>query len=692
MRVDLNVPMDGGRVTDDTRIRAAAPTVLELADKGAKVLLLAHFGRPKGQRSSTQSLSMVIDAVQDVLGKEVMFVPEVAGPIVAQTIGILRDGDIALLENTRFWPGEEKNDPDFAKAIAANGDLYVNDAFSAAHRAHASTEGIAHFLPSYAGRAMQAELDALEKALGNPEKPVAAVVGGAKVSSKLDVLDPSGRQGRSSDHRRRHGQHLSRRARRRCRQVAVRARSGRRRRNRSWMRRTRPDAPSICPMTSWWQRNSPPTRPRFAPAMCMRLAADEMILDIGPQAVEALADVLKTCRTLVWNGPLGAFETPPFDAATVALAKTAAALTKEGSLVSVAGGGDTVAALNHAGVAEDFSLRLDRWRRLPRMDGRQGTAGRRSARSLDRTTRKRQDEAMIEQDMLDRITTGKGFIAALDQSGGSTPKALKGYGIEEGAWGSEEEMFGLIHQMRVRIITSPAFTGEKVLGAILFERTMDGMAEGKPVPTLLRERGVVPFIKVDKGLEDEVDGAQLMKPMPGLNELLARSKALGVVGTKMRSVIQAANPAGIAANVAQQFEFGNAIISAGLMPMLEPEYNIKSADRAEGEQILLAELLKGLDALPADRKVMLKLSIPVVANTYKPLIDHPAVARVVALSGGFERTEACAELAKNQGMIASFSRALLEDLRAQMTSDEFDASLASAIDQIYQASTDKVAA
>ncbi|RZA11777.1 MAG: phosphoglycerate kinase, partial [Proteobacteria bacterium] len=188
VRVDLNLPMDGGRVTDETRIRAAAPTILELASKGAKVLLLAHFGRPKGARSSTQSLSMVIDAVQSVLGKEVMFVPEVAGPIVAQSIGILRNGDIAILENTRFWPGEEANDPEFAKAIAANADLFVNDAFSAAHRAHATTEGLTHFLPSFAGRSMQAELEALEKALGKPEKPVAAVVGGAKVSSKLDVL------------------------------------------------------------------------------------------------------------------------------------------------------------------------------------------------------------------------------------------------------------------------------------------------------------------------------------------------------------------------------------------------------------------------------------------------------------------------------------------------------------------------
>jgi len=293
---------------------------------------------------------------------------------------------------------------------------------------------------------------------------------------------------------------------------------------------------------------------------------------------------------------------------------------------------------------------------------------------------------MSEQSMLDRIGEGKGFIAALDQSGGSTPKALGGYGVEEGAWSSDDEMFDLIHQMRVRIITSPSFTGEKVLGAILFEKTMDGTAEGKPVPTLLRERNVVPFLKVDKGLEDEADGVQMMKPMPGLDELLARAKALGVVGTKMRSVIQSANPAGIAAVVAQQFEIGNQIADAGLVPMLEPEYNIKAADRAEGEAILRDEILKGLDALPEGRKVMLKLSLPVEADLYKVLVDHPAVARVVALSGGFKRPEACVELSKNQGVIASFSRALLEDLRAQMSDEEFDAALGAAIDEIYQAS------
>jgi len=354
VRVDLNLPMDGGRVTDETRIRAAAPTILELASKGAKVLLLAHFGRPKGARSSTQSLSMVIDAVQNVLGKEVMFVPEVAGPIVAQSIGILRNGDIAILENTRFWPGEEANDPEFAKAIAANADLFVNDAFSAAHRAHATTEGLTHFLPSFAGRSMQAELEALEKALGKPEKPVAAVVGGAKVSSKLDVLKylvgkvdhliigggmaNTFLAARGVDVGKSLCEHdLAATAE----EILVAADAA----------GCTVHLPYDVVVSKEFAANPASLR------ICNvhEVAADEMILDVGPQAVEALADVLKTCRTLVWNGPLGAFETEPFDAATVALARIAGALTREGSLVSVAGGGDTVAALNHAGVAADFS-------------------------------------------------------------------------------------------------------------------------------------------------------------------------------------------------------------------------------------------------------------------------------------------------------------------------------------------------
>ena len=354
VRVDLNLPMADGAVTDDTRIRASAPTILELADAGAKVLLLAHFGRPGGNRSSVMSLSMVIDAVQDVLGREVMFVPEVAGPVVAQTIGILRPGDIAVLENTRFWPGEEANDGDFAKAIAANGDFYVNDAFSAAHRAHATTEALAHLLPAYAGRSMEAELTALGKALDAPEKPVAAVVGGAKVSSKLGVL-----------------KHL-------VGKVDHLIIGG-------GMANTFLAARGVAVGKSLCEHDLAATAEEILAAAdkagCTvhlpydvvvakefaanpaslrtcnvhEVAADEMILDIGPAAVEALGDVLKTCRTLVWNGPLGAFEIPPFDAATVALAKTAAALTREGGLVSVAGGGDTVAALNQAGVAGDFT-------------------------------------------------------------------------------------------------------------------------------------------------------------------------------------------------------------------------------------------------------------------------------------------------------------------------------------------------
>ncbi|TNE42895.1 MAG: fructose bisphosphate aldolase [Sphingomonadales bacterium] len=298
---------------------------------------------------------------------------------------------------------------------------------------------------------------------------------------------------------------------------------------------------------------------------------------------------------------------------------------------------------------------------------------------------------MQEQDMIRKIAEGKGFIAALDQSGGSTPKALKGYGVEEGAWSTEAEMFGLIHQMRSRIISSPAFTGDKVIGAILFERTMDGEVGGKPTPTALIDKGVVPFIKIDKGLEDEANGVQMMKPMPELDVLLKRAKGLGVFGTKERSVINSANREGIAAIVKQQFEVGAQVTAAGLMPMIEPEVNIKSETRAECDQILLEELLKNLDALPEGQQVMLKLSLPLNAGLFDPLVAHPKVLRVVALSGGYKRPEACVELAKNKGIIASFSRALLEDLRAQMSDAEFDASLGSAIDEIYTASTTKTA-
>lgn len=293
---------------------------------------------------------------------------------------------------------------------------------------------------------------------------------------------------------------------------------------------------------------------------------------------------------------------------------------------------------------------------------------------------------MHNADMMDKIAHGQGFIAALDQSGGSTPKALAGYGIGGDAFSNEEEMFALIHAMRSRIVTAPCFNGDKVIGAILFEKTMDGEADGKPVAELLWERGVVPFLKVDKGLEDEANGVQLMKPMPDLDALLARATEKGVFGTKMRSVINSANAEGIAAIVEQQFAVGNQILDAGLMPIIEPEVNIKSETRAECDAILRDELLKALNALPAGRQVMLKLSIPAEANAFAPLVDHPNVLRVVALSGGFSRAEACEELAKNRGMIASFSRALLNDLKAQMDDGEFDASLGQAIDEIHAAS------
>ncbi|WP_326524429.1 fructose bisphosphate aldolase [Sphingomonas sp.] len=298
---------------------------------------------------------------------------------------------------------------------------------------------------------------------------------------------------------------------------------------------------------------------------------------------------------------------------------------------------------------------------------------------------------MNTAEMTAKIAGGQGFIAALDQSGGSTPKALKGYGVEEGAWAGDEEMFGLIHTMRSRIITAPCFTGDKVIGAILFERTMDGQVDGKPTPRALIDRGIVPFIKIDKGLEVEENGVQLMKPMPDLDALLARAKGLGVFGTKERSVINLANPAGIAAIVAQQFAVGQQVLAHGLVPMLEPEINIKSPERAAADAILRDELLKALDAMPGTDKVMLKLSIPAQAGLFDALVDHPRVLRVVALSGGFARPEACAELARNRGMIASFSRALLEDLRHGMTDADFDTSLGGAIDEIHAASTVKAA-
>lgn len=280
-----------------------------------------------------------------------------------------------------------------------------------------------------------------------------------------------------------------------------------------------------------------------------------------------------------------------------------------------------------------------------------------------------------------------GFIAALDQSGGSTPKALKLYGVDEGAWSNDAEMFDLIHQMRARIIKSPAFTGDKVMGAILFEQTMDRDIDGTPTAQYLWEkRGVVPFLKVDKGLADEKDGVKLMKPMPDLDALLERAVAKQVFGTKMRSVIDAANAAGIAAIVAQQFEVGNQILGHGLVPIIEPEVTISIADKAEAEDILLAEIKKQLDSVPAGKQIMLKLTLPEKANLYKPLIDDPRVMRVVALSGGYSRDDANARLKQNDGMIASFSRALTEGLSAKQSDAEFDAALGEAIDSIFEAS------
>ncbi|CAH0355269.1 Phosphoglycerate kinase [Sphingobium sp. CECT 9361] len=355
VREDLNVPMQDGAITDDTRLRSAMPTVLELADRGAKVLILAHFGRPKGQKSPDMSLSLVTRALGHVLGRDVQFIPDCQGQAAADGIAVIRGGDIAILENTRFHAGEEKNDPALIDAMAALADYYVNDAFSAAHRAHVSTEGLAHKLPAFAGRAMEAELDALQKALGTPEKPVAAVVGGAKVSSKLDVLTHLVTKvdhliiggGMANTFLAARGVDVGKSL---CEHDLAATAEG---------ILDAADAagctihlPYDVVVAKEFAANPPSVRT----CNVHEVAADELILDVGPAAVEALADVLKTCKTLVWNGPLGAFEMAPFDKATVALAQTAAALTREGSLVSVAGGGDTVAALNHAGVAADFTF------------------------------------------------------------------------------------------------------------------------------------------------------------------------------------------------------------------------------------------------------------------------------------------------------------------------------------------------
>ncbi|PKP80352.1 MAG: fructose bisphosphate aldolase [Alphaproteobacteria bacterium HGW-Alphaproteobacteria-18] len=294
---------------------------------------------------------------------------------------------------------------------------------------------------------------------------------------------------------------------------------------------------------------------------------------------------------------------------------------------------------------------------------------------------------MPNAQMAKQVAEKPGFIAALDQSGGSTPKALRLYGVEESAYNNDEEMYALIHQMRARIIKSPAFTGEKVVGAILFERTMDGEIDGIPTAEYLwTKRSVVPFLKVDKGLADEKDGVQLMKPMPELDALLERALTKGIFGTKMRSVINAASAEGIAAVVAQQFDVGRQILGHGLMPIIEPEVTITIADKAEAEDILLAETLKQLEALGHDKQVMLKLSLPEKANIYKPLVDHPRVMRVVALSGGYSREEANRKLSENAGIIASFSRALTEGLSAKQADSDFDTVLGETIDCICEAS------
>jgi len=299
---------------------------------------------------------------------------------------------------------------------------------------------------------------------------------------------------------------------------------------------------------------------------------------------------------------------------------------------------------------------------------------------------------MNHEQMIAKMEAGDGFIAALDQSGGSTPKALAGYGIEAGEYSTDQEMFDLIHQMRARIVTSPCFGSGKVIGAILFERTMDGHVAGKPTPRALIDQGVVPFIKIDKGLENEANGVQLMKPMPGLDDLLIRAKGLGVFGTKERSVINLANREGIAAIVAQQFDVARQVLAHGMIPIIEPEVNIKSPERDAADRILLAEILRNLESIPEGAQVMLKLSLPAEAGLFQPLIDHPTVLRVVALSGGFSRADACRELARNPGMIASFSRALLSDLRHQQSDAEFNRTLGTAIDEIYDASVARVPA
>ena len=355
VRVDLNVPMQDGAISDDTRLRAAVPTIAELADKGAIVLLLSHFGRPKGQNRPDMSTALLVKPLAELTGRSVRFVEDCAGPEAERAASIMLPGSIGILENTRFHAGEEKNDPELARGMAALGDFYVNDAFSAAHRAHASTEGVAHLLPSFAGRAMEAELNALELALGVPERPVAAVVGGAKVSTKLAALGHLVGKvehliiggGMANTFLAARGVNVGKSL---CEKELLGEAEG------IFSRAEATGCTIHLPYDVVVAKEFAPNPPSARTCNVHEVADDEMILDLGPSAVEALADVLKTCRTLVWNGPLGAFETPPFEAATVALARTAAALTQDGSLVSVAGGGDTVAALNQAGVTQDFTF------------------------------------------------------------------------------------------------------------------------------------------------------------------------------------------------------------------------------------------------------------------------------------------------------------------------------------------------
>ena len=355
VRVDLNVPMLDGSVSDDTRLRAVVPTIAELSDRGAIVLLLSHFGRPKGQNRPDMSTALLVKPLWELTGRSVRFIEDCQGPEAERAITTMLPGNIGILENTRFHAGEEKNDPELAKGMAALGDYYVDDAFSAAHRAHASTEGIAHLLPSFAGRAMEAELKALEQALGNPQRPVAAVVGGAKVSTKLAVL---GHLVGKVDHLIIGGgmanTFLAARGVDVGKSLCEHDLTGEA--NSIFDRAEEAGCTIHLPYDVVVAKEFAPNPPSLRTCNVHEVQADEMILDVGPAAVEALGDVLKTCKTLVWNGPLGAFETPPFDTATVALAKTAAALTKDGGLVSVAGGGDTVAALNHAGVADGFTF------------------------------------------------------------------------------------------------------------------------------------------------------------------------------------------------------------------------------------------------------------------------------------------------------------------------------------------------